>query len=380
MDSAPKVISRYDFLAYADIHHDEYKNGITLDDTIAIEDQITEYAINNDIKTVIFAGDWFRATNPTQYVIKAAEASWKRRSDARITTLAMPGNHDRETKSSTSRHAFAAANIFSYDLRMVGVIDTVRVEKLANVSCKMHVMFIPAGHNMDVGVIPTQPTVVVFHAMLSGSALAGGATARGIDPEELKKLGAAAIIGGDNHTPQDLSNILGCPSWYLGAPLQHNWGDRAQKRGFWHFAMVDGNIDARMICSKSPHFVRIKIVATTDIEVVCNIFSELNKELDGNPGIVDITLTGRRAGDINLDFIEKNVRDNKSFQIRELRLSVDRTFERVEIAPGMQVLETAEDKWSAYVAGGHGLNMNGLKPTMLAEMGKWAIQEARKVT
>ncbi|KKM04803.1 hypothetical protein LCGC14_1760500, partial [marine sediment metagenome] len=44
-----------DFLAYSDIHHDEYKNGITLEDTIAIEDAITQYAVDHNIRHIIFA-------------------------------------------------------------------------------------------------------------------------------------------------------------------------------------------------------------------------------------------------------------------------------------------------------------------------------------
>jgi DNA repair exonuclease SbcCD nuclease subunit len=375
---------KFDFLAYADIHHDEYKNGLTLDDTISVEDQITQYAVANQIKHVFFAGDWFRATNPTQYVIKSAEASWKRRSDANIFTAAMPGNHDRETKSSVSRHAFAAADIFQYDLKSVFVYDKVGVERFVNAAGdKVHFMFIPAGHNMDVGLVSAQPTIVMFHAMLAGSALAGGATARGIEPKELKKLGALAILGGDNHTPQDLSQLLDCPSWYLGAPVQHTWGDRTQKRGFWHFTVLDGSsgqyvLHAKKILAKAPRFVRVKTVATTDVEVLCKIFEILGRELDGNPGIVDVSLIGRSAGDMNLEFIEKNIRDNKSFELRDLRVSVDRAFERVQIAPNMQALETAEDKWAAYVAVGAGPGMEGLRPAMLSDMGKWALQEARK--
>ena len=124
--------------------------------------------------------------------------------------------------------------------------------------------------------------------------------------------------------------------------------------------------------------MRVKTVATTDVEVLCKIFEILGRELDGNPGIVDVSLIGRSAGDMNLEFIEKNIRDNKSFELRDLRVSVDRTFERVQIAPNMQALETAEDKWAAYVAVGAGPSMEGLRPTMLSDMGKWALQEARK--
>ena len=115
-----------EFIAYSDIHHDDYKNGVTLQDAIDVENAITSYAVTNGIKNIFFLGDWYRATNPLQKVIKEAENTWKVRSDSGIITHVLPGNHDRYTKSPNSEHAFAAVNIFSSDWKNILVYETVK--------------------------------------------------------------------------------------------------------------------------------------------------------------------------------------------------------------------------------------------------------------
>jgi len=355
-----------DFLAFSDIHHDVYTNGITLDDTISIEDQITTYALEHRIKHVIFDGDQFRATNPTQQVIKAAEASWKRRSDAGITTYAVIGNHDWWFKSSVGGHAFASVGIFTSDLKNVRVIDNYSIRDIDGV----WFTFIPAGHSLD---RPHQKgTIVVFHGMVAGSTLENGGTARGMSIESLRNLEGILYIGGDNHTPQQLKGINGV---YLGAPIQHTWGARGQDRGFWRF-QIDQTINTIFVPTISPRFIRIKIQASNDIETLCRITEVISKDAGNNPIIVDVTLIGKDAGNINTKFIHDSM--SSIFKTRQIRISIDRTFEKIEIAPNIQQLSTPEDKWNAYVASGVGPNMDGLQPKMLSDIGVWAIQEARK--
>jgi len=361
----------FEFLALADIHHDCYTNGITLDDTISIEDQVTRYAVDHKIKYVIFAGDGFRATNPTQQVIKAAEAAWKRRSDAGVVTFALPGNHDWWLKSSVGGHAFASASIFTSDLKNIRVIDKACIQNIDGVEFA----FIPAGHKIPDWHL-SYPSVVVFHGMVAGSLLENGGTARGMPPESLRTLGGSLYMGGDNHTPQRLSG-LGPSALYLGAPIQHTWGARGQNRGFWHFIIGESNIEVKFVAVKAPRFVRVTVPATNDVETLCRVADAVSKEVGINPAIIDITLIGREAPNINTEFIHDNI--FSMFSVRQFRISVDRTFEKIEIAPDMQQLSTAEDKWNAYVVSGVGPNMSGLQPKMLSDIGVWAIQEARKI-
>jgi hypothetical protein len=62
--------------------------------------------------------------------------------------------------------------------------------------------------------------------------------------------------------------------------------------------------------------------------------------------------------------------------VRRAKINIDRTYEKIEVAAGISEAQTPEDKWYTYVTGG--IKLGQLNPTTLAEMGKWAIQEARK--
>lgn len=367
------------FLVYSDIHHDCYNNGITLDDTINIENQITQYAIDNNIQYILFLGDWYRATNPVQRAIKAAEATWKDRSTYGITTIALVGNHDRETKSALSNHAFQSANIFNNDLKNVRVIEDVQRFELEGV----HFFCIPSGyerHPMVTNFVNDHycPLVVLFHGLVAGSALARGSSASsGIHPNILRKLEADYIIGGDNHTPQDLTELLGCPSRYVGAPLQHNWGDREQSRGFWHMNYEHLNkhpiLNTGFISSIAPRFVRKKLEAINDMDAVMKLTALLQHELQGNEGIVEITFIGKYANSLNIELLENAI---KQYRARKCRIIIDRTYEKIQIVPGVSESIQPEDKWNAWV---NGINTKELNPSLLSEMGKWAIQEARRI-
>lgn len=364
------------FIAYSDIHHDEYNNGITEMDVVDVEDQITKYAIENKIETVFFLGDWFRATNPNRNIIASAEACWKRRSDSGIKTYVLVGNHDRWTKSATSGHAFVSASIFNNDLANVEVMDEVCTLEFGD-TC---FLFIPSGHENSESVVnfsrPSGSTVVVlFHGLVAGSALAnGGSAGNGIHPDILRNIRADVIIGGDNHTHQRLDDLLGCPSVYVGATMQHNWGDRNQQRGFLDFVVAsEGRASFTFISSKSPKFIRVKIPAVNEMDAICKINDIITNKLDGEKsGILEITLLGKNVSKINIDTVEAAVRN---IGVRRIRVILDRTFEKVELVPGMQYTNLPEDKWSLFVAG---TDTKELNQVLLEQMGKWAIQEAKR--
>jgi len=362
----------FEFLAYADIHHDEYKNGITLQDTIDVENQITEYALDHGIKYVFFAGDWFRATNPLQRVIKSAEASWKKRSDCGVTTIAIPGNHDRETKLATSSHAFEAVNIFNNDMKNVFVYGNVHTINIGGVNF----VLIPSGHsNLEISKPANDcPTVVVFHDMVAGSYLSSGmASESGIKPDIINNLNPVCALGGDNHTPQNINNVI-TNGLYLGAPLQHTWGDSGQNRGFYHIKIDGDRAVVNKCITRSPKFVKMVIsAASSELDVLLNIMSELPKVTGGSEGIIEVTIVGRESKNYDTDFIERKIIESGA---RRARVIVDRSLNRTGFTPS--TLTKPEDKWTAYLSLPNLAGMNDLDVTLLSEIGKWAIDEARK--
>jgi len=364
-------------LYYSDIHHDDYTNGITEDDVVAVENEITQFAINNHVKHTFFLGDWYRATNPNRSVIARAEACWKWRSDIGVHTTVVVGNHDRWTKSVVSGHAFVSAGIFNNDLKNIKVIDTVNSISFEDTT----ILCIPAGHEnapiLKNWIKDSKSLVVLFHGLVAGSALANGASAAGgIHPDILRSLRADMIIGGDNHTHQRLDALLGCPSMYLGAPLQHNWGDRGQRRGFWHVD-YDGKSQPKFtfIPTNSPRFVRTKVPARNETDAILKIAEVIQKELEGRPGILEITLLGQHVGNINIDFVEQSV---LKMGMRKVRVIADRTYDKIELVSGVSEARTPEDKWNAYIFNLDQTKTKDMNPTLLSEMGKWALQEARR--
>jgi len=364
------------FLAYSDIHHDDYTNGINLYDTISVEDSISEYASNNNISVVLFGGDWYRATNPTQNVIKHAEAAWVRRSNANIMTIAMPGNHDRWTKSHVSGHAFEGASIFKKDLKHIEVFDEITIRDIG----EFEFIFVPSGwENQKIAHKKTKPLVVVFHGLISGSLLASGTKASGIDPNFIKALEPDLVLGADNHTPQSLNEIFGCQAYYLGAPLQHGWGDAGQVRGFWHVKYINDQFICEMVPTITPRFIKRQIPANTEIEALINAMTILNQELDNRPGIIELTIVGNKATELNLNEIERNIISALDYRSRKVRVIADKTFERLEVVKGISEAKTPEDKWNMFVAGGKAPGIDEMDPKLLSEIGVWAIQEAKKL-
>lgn len=364
-------------LAYSDIHHDDYKNGITLEDTISIEDEITQYAVDHDITDVFFMGDWFRATNPLQLVIKEAEASWVRRSRAGVTTTVLVGNHDRFTKSENSKHAFYTMPIFRLDLACVRIYDKISLISYPDVD----LLLFPAGWqnkltSSEIRRSSNRPLIVMLHAMINGSTLASGINSQGMDPQIIKNYNPDLVLAGDNHTPQRLS-MFDCEAYYLGAPLQHTWGDKGQERGFYHIKIDGKKIEYNKIVTRSPKFVRANIFAENEVSFICDITNLLHKELNDCPGIVDLTLTGNNVGIINKQIIEDSIKQN--FNIRKLKIGINHQIVRPEVVAGISKISLPEDKWSAYITSGNATNIKDMNTQMLLEMGKWALQEARKL-
>lgn len=356
------------FIIYSDIHHDHYTNGITLDDTIAVEDEISEFARANRIKEVFFLGDLYRATNPKQTVIKAAEAAWVRRSNYDIDTYALVGNHDRETRSITSNHAFAAADIFTQDLANVIIADQLLQFDFDN----FDMLMIPSGHKFD-HVKIDKPTIIMFHDLIMGSLLANGSrTNRGINPDEIKKLNPIMVLGGDNHRHQRLDDLFGCPSMYVGSTLQHRWDDRLQQKGFWVIQLIKTNWEFKFIQSCAPIFIRLQIEAKTDVETLFDIISKIN-EYGNNEKIIEVTLIGKYTQNVNQDYLEDNL---KQLNVRSIKFIIDKTIERVEIVPGITTTERSEDKWSMYV-NNQVNDKDNLDIKMLVDMGHLVINEAR---
>lgn len=89
--------------------------------------------------------------------------------------------------------------------------------------------------------------VLLLHQSLVGGKVGSWVNPEGIMPEDLE--GFYSVLSGHFHTPQHVGAAR-----YLGAPLQHNFGDSGEERGFWDITFKPGDINAKLISSNAPAF------------------------------------------------------------------------------------------------------------------------------
>jgi hypothetical protein len=108
------------------------------------------------------------------------------------------------------------------------------------------------------------------------------------------------------------------------------------------------------------------------MDAIGKINEMMKSALEGNDGIIEVTLLGPNVININAEMVENAVRE---FGARRARVILDKTFERVELAPGISDAKSPEEKWTLHIA--H-TNTKELNPTLLGQMGRWAIEEAKR--
>lgn len=265
-------------LAYADIHHGERSNGRTQSDMVEAEDLITQYAIDNNVDWVVFAGDAFKSRNPHD----ECKTRWLdcrlRRTDAfaklchgtgrAIHQLDVVGNHCRWYKADHSGHVFEALELAERLVENTGVLRHVISD---TAKCFVHNRE-PGRPAVAFYTLPAQVTdtkdwwmsledddscirVCVAHGMVKGCALNQAGTvkaAEGIPLEMLDREEFDFVILGDIHIAQQLpfKNTRG---GYVGSTLQLDDADRGEDRGFIILDFVQGESAPQVQFIPIPH-------------------------------------------------------------------------------------------------------------------------------
>jgi DNA repair exonuclease SbcCD nuclease subunit len=218
-------------------------------------DQVREYADKVDAKMVLFGGDFWhvRRNIDTAALNEGLNAVAKFSQPVKI----IHGNHD-QANSSGSIHA---ANPFKY-LSNVQVID-----KPGWIECDgVDILGIPYTENKDdVKQLcrlkaPNKDSVKILlaHLGIQGASVGADFVYNNEADCELKDLNSKSFdygFLGHYHLHQQLAKNI-C---YVGAPLQHNWGDKFQKRGF-----VEYDTETKKI--KHIECVAPKFVEMDDVE------------------------------------------------------------------------------------------------------------------
>lgn len=114
-----------------------------------------------------------------------------------------------------------------------------------------------------------EETVLLLHQTIRGGKIGDWAISEGIDPALLKQY--HTTLSGHFHTPQKVVSGV----HYLGAPLQHNFGDMGESRGFWDILFGDKIATAmEKVATDTPAF----------FETDWPLSAEIKDQLKANPG------------------------------------------------------------------------------------------------
>jgi DNA repair exonuclease SbcCD nuclease subunit len=110
----------------------------------------------------------------------------------------------------------------------------------------------------DEGELDEWIDVLLFHNSILGCSHMAWKCDEGFDPDEVCK-GFNAVLSGHFHTAQE----FGACGQYLGAPMQHHFGDVGEDRGFWEFTISeDGDIEQEFVPTTLPRFHKFKTYQT----------------------------------------------------------------------------------------------------------------------
>jgi DNA repair exonuclease SbcCD nuclease subunit len=369
------------FLSYSDIHHHQFDNGLTLEDSIAIEDQVIEIATQNNVDAILFGGDTYLLRNPP-FTVRAAGDRALVKQAKRFRSFRLLGNHDREAKNAHSGHAAMHLREFQDSLKMpVTIMDqcgTYYFDDESGRRAAIHAY--PAGHDPTTAFVidPNDINICVFHDMLIGSWQQNAVQAlHGLDPSLFDRAAYDLVLGGDNHVQQKL-NFVNTQGWYIGAPMQHNWGDAGQDRGFLLCNIAkDGTerlVTVTPIKALYPQFVKYEL-SVSSMQEIDDIVDRLPVR-SGISDIYSITLKG------NHDLLSKvklpKLQDKwvKQLKARSVMIVLEPVIVFKELIPELKRSKTPEDDWKAFVNSGK-LDLDGMPPDQIIAMGLEVLHNVR---
>lgn len=249
-------------LLFSDLHAHPFKSysyinehGINsrLQDALNCIDQIIEYTEQNQIDMVLFGGDLFHIRQSVDTVTLHNTYERLIKLSKLCPLYMLVGNHDQADKAGK----YYSTSIFSNPLKM---LDTVGISILTDKNNKkISVCHIPFTEDREqirniVGLAPTN-SILLGHLGISGAMLGADFVFPGKEDASLEDLSPDKFLGvflGHFHMHQKLHDN----AWYIGAPLQHTWGDKSQKRGF---CVWDSDVPTKfkLVGLKSPKFIEV---------------------------------------------------------------------------------------------------------------------------
>lgn len=342
------------FACYSDIHHHEYANGIAGDDVVAVEKEFLELCLKEKVDFWVFGGDRFLSRNPLDVSRRNADLALKEKAESGIPGIILIGNHDRWTKSPHSGHNLYNISIYQNDLPNISVLErsgqlTMRIKDSV---VQFHA--IPAGHKPhDIKLNMSNSAdfrICLFHDILRGCRFTNGIVApEGLEPSVLDLKEFDIVLGGDNHQPQDL-NFRNTIGRYIGAPMQHNWGDVGSERGYLLVTLTvdaDGNRSCytNFIHSSAPKFIQQEW-QVDDVALISNMASGVSPWWGNN--IVRLTIKGKSSVLAGLNPTALSDKLRTITRARSVRTVLNIESEEQQFVPYAKTI-TPADEWNEYL-------------------------------
>ena len=255
-------------LAFSDLHAHPHKQGARMletgvnsrmQDCINAMDEVFQYAYDHDIKYVLFGGDLFHKRNwldtSAANLVYDLLGKW---SEAGILMIGIPGNHDQYDQQG---RVHSMGSFVSDCCHVINEPEWVRMGK------GVYVFGVPHTHDADkfreliATGIKSRPAkakkaIALFHTGVDGARVGIGrkGTFKLTSEVSIKDLCAETfdlVLLGDYHLPQHVGGNV----HYIGALLQHSWGDQLEERGFMEIDTDSWSITR--IPTLSPRFLVI---------------------------------------------------------------------------------------------------------------------------
>lgn len=240
---------------FSDIHFHNWSQYSTVTEngrnsrlmhTVAVVEQIKDYCRETAAEHAFLLGDLFHSR--TKIDIDVYDAAWNAmKSLATVVELHMLlGNHDSHNRIGDV-HSLEPFKEFAhvidkpcrFDIDVKG--DAVRIEAIPWVASREEF----AEHAAKV----EQCHALLMHQSVIGAELSSGYTKAGeVQLSDIPTTKANYVFMGDYHKPQKLEPNL----FYLGSPLQHNFGEAGEEKRFMDWD--PRNCAVRSIPTKAPRF------------------------------------------------------------------------------------------------------------------------------
>jgi len=219
-----------DFLIFSDLHaHPHSQNWDRVDHVLEVLEWIKKICVEKKISTIIFLGDFFHIKDKLlSRVVAKVFPKIVELKDAGIKIIMLVGNHDQPKKDSSEENSLI---LFS---ESATIVDSPTHLKGKN---KLNIFLIPHIENYETlieAVEEIKPfrednkiNLLLGHFnIISGKLNEFKQEDKGLDPSELSK-DWDYVISGHFHAYQKIRNNV----WYVGSPLQINFGEIEQNKG-----------------------------------------------------------------------------------------------------------------------------------------------------